>query len=159
MPDDRVPVPSVVEPSLKVTVPVAVDGVTVAFSVAPCASTAGLTLLVSTVVVGFFVTVSLTALDVLAALLEFPPYTAVRLCVPVVLNVAEYVAMPEARVPVPSVVVPSLNVTVPVAVDGVTVAFSVVLCANAAGLTLLMSTVVVGFVATVSLTALEVLVA
>ncbi len=33
MPDDSVPVPSVVEPSLKVTVPVAADGVTVAVSV------------------------------------------------------------------------------------------------------------------------------
>ena len=36
------------------------------------------------------------------------------------LKAAEYVATPEASVPVPSVVLPSLNVTVPVAVVGVT---------------------------------------
>jgi hypothetical protein len=36
-----------------------------------------------------------------------------------------YVAVPPLRVPVPSVVLPSLNVTVPVAAEGVTVAVNV----------------------------------
>ncbi len=59
----------------------------------------------------------------------------------------------------PSVVVPSLNVTVPVAVEGVIVAFRVVLAPIAIGLTLLVSAVVVTFRFTVCVSALDVLVA
>jgi hypothetical protein len=46
-------------------------------------------------------------------------------CVPVVENEVESVAVPELRVAAPSDVVPSKNVTVPVAAEGETVAVSV----------------------------------
>ena len=48
-------------------------------------------------------------------------------CVPAVENEVASVALPELSVPVPSEVVPSMKVTVPVAVEGVTVAVSVTL--------------------------------
>lgn len=51
---------------------------------------------------------------------------AVIECVPAVLNDVEIVAVPELRIPVPSVVVPSKNVTVPVAAAGDTVAVKVI---------------------------------
>jgi hypothetical protein len=72
--------------------------------------------------------------DVLAPKLAVPAYEAVRLCEPAVRLETARVATPDAfRLPVPRVVAPSLNVTVPpFGVVGpvvcVTVAFSVVLC-------------------------------
>ena len=48
-------------------------------------------------------------------------------CVPAVENEVARVALPELSVPVPSEVVPSRKVTVPVAVEGETVAVSVTL--------------------------------
>jgi hypothetical protein len=78
------------------------------------------------------VTVTVTAADVLAALLLSPPYTAVTECCPSASVAAAYVARPAPfSVPVPSVVDPSTNVTVPVGVvppiGGVTVAVKVTL--------------------------------
>ena len=48
-------------------------------------------------------------------------------CVPTVLKEVDKVALPELSVPVPSEVVPSRNVTVPVAAEGATVAVKVML--------------------------------
>ena len=57
-----------------------------------------------------------TALDVLPSKLLLPPYTAVMLCDPSASAEVENVATPPESEPVPIVVEPSLNVTVPVAV-------------------------------------------
>ena len=65
--------------------------------------------------------------------MESPPYTAVMLCVPPVRLDVLYVAVVPLIVPVPSVVLPSLNVTVPVA-PLVTVAVNVTLLPNVLGL-------------------------
>ena len=78
---------------------------------------------------GAELTLSVTTVDVLVALLVSPPYTAVRLWAPVVAKLVAKVATPLVTVPVPNVVVPSLKVTVPVAmlVLPVTVAVRVTL--------------------------------
>jgi hypothetical protein len=62
--------------------------------------------------------------DVLAASALSPPYAAVTRCCPVVQKVADWLAVPEVSVAVPSEaeVVVSVKVTVPVAVDGETAA-------------------------------------
>src|SRR5689334_6842520 len=125
IPPASVPVPSVVAPSLNVTVPVAAEGETVAVNVTGTPAPAGFSDEVSEVVVAAWLTVCATAAEVLAALLLSPPYTAVCECVPTVSVVVEKLAVPPATVPVPIVVAPSLNVTVPVAFEGVTVAVSV----------------------------------
>jgi hypothetical protein len=82
-------------------------------------------------------------------------------CVPAVENEVARVALPELSVPVPSEVVPSRKVTVPVAVEGDTVAVSVTLAPVATDVAEDVSVVVVAVsvVVTVMLTALEVLVA
>jgi hypothetical protein len=82
-------------------------------------------------------------------------------CVPAVENEVARVALPELSVPVPSEVVPSRKVTVPVAVEGETVAVSVTLVPVATDVAEDVSVVVVAVsvVVTVMLTALEVLVA
>ena len=54
-----------------------------------------------------------------------PPYAAVTECDPVASVERLNVALPPLIVPVPKVVLPSLNVTVPVAAEGVTVAVNV----------------------------------
>ena len=54
--------------------------------------------------------------DVLPLKLVSPPYTAVILCDPTDSDVVLKVAVPEPSVPVPRVVDPSMNVTVPVGV-------------------------------------------
>ena len=60
-------------------------------------------------------TVWLTALLVLPVKLPSPPYTAVMLWLPAVSDEILNVAVVPLIVPVPSVVLPSLKVTVPVA--------------------------------------------
>ena len=124
VPPLSVAVPRVAEPSRKVTVPVAVDGVTAAVKVTVCPTVdeAGDTVRVVVVVVSPGVMV--TVFDVLGAKLPSPLYVAVRVWLPVARVVAVKVAVPLVSVPVPRVVVPSLNVTVPVAPEGVTVAVS-----------------------------------
>ena len=62
--------------------------------------------------------------DVLPAYVLFPPYTAVMECVPEDKDAVEYVAHPLLRFAEPSVTLLSLKVTVPVALDAVTVAKS-----------------------------------
>ncbi len=66
------PVPSVVLPSMKVTVPVAVDGDTLAVSVVFCPAATEVKLLVSVVVVVLGLTVCASAADVLVASLPSP---------------------------------------------------------------------------------------
>jgi hypothetical protein len=80
-------------------------------------------------------------------------------CVPAVENEVARVALPELSVPVPSEVVPSRKVTVPVAVEGVTVAVSVTLTPVATDVEEAVSAVVVAVSVevTVMLTAGEVL--
>ena len=67
-----------------------------------------------------------------------PPYTAVMECGPGAREEAANVATPALSAPVPSVVAPSLNVTVPVAVPlpgatAATVAVNVTPCPNTDG--------------------------
>ena len=128
------PVPRVVAPSLNVTVPVALLAVSVAVRVTLCATRAGLVADVSTVMVARALTVSVSADEVLVRLLTSPPYTAVRLWLPAVKNVAENVAVPAVTIPVPSVVAPSLNVTFPLAEVPVTAAVSVTALPTGTGL-------------------------
>jgi hypothetical protein len=117
-----VPVPRLVAPSRKVTVPVGVPApgaftVTVAVSVTACPNTEGFAEEATVVAVDALFTVSLDAADVLVLKLLSPPYTAVIEWVPTasraVVNVAWRAAF---TVPVPRVVVPSKKVTVPVGV-------------------------------------------
>jgi hypothetical protein len=76
----RVPVPSVVLPSLKVTVPVAVDGVTVAVKVSDAPYVDGFADEVTAVVVFALLTVWVRVDDVLALSFASPPYEAVMEC-------------------------------------------------------------------------------
>jgi hypothetical protein len=69
--------------------------------------------------------------------------------VPVVLKLVASVASPELSVPVPSAVVPSSNVTVPVAADGETVAVSVTLAPSATDVADAVRVVVVAVVVSV----------
>jgi len=146
VPPESVPVPIFAAPSLNVTVPVAVPApgataATVAVNVTDCPELDGFVPLVSVVVVLAWFTVCETALDVLAPKIDVPAYEAVRLCEPAVRFETGSVATPDAfRVPVPKVVPPSLNVTVPAfgvvgPVVAVTVAINVVLCPNRVGFT------------------------
>ena len=115
------------------TVPVAAAGATVAVKVT-------LSLVVGVVVDAASVVVvlarlddglieSVSASDVLAAYVVEPPYAAVTRCCPVVQSVADWVAVPELRVAVPSEaeVVMSVNRTVPVAAEGETAAVNMTL--------------------------------
>ena len=67
-------------------------------------------------------TVCDNAEDVLTLKFGSPPYDAVIECEPAINVEVLKVAFPLASVPVPSVALPSLNVTRPVAVESVTVA-------------------------------------
>ncbi len=97
-----------------------------------------------------FTTVSPPAnVPVLPPKLESPLYTAVIVCIPTDNELVVKVACAEPlRVPVPRVVAPSLNVTVPVGVPtagatGLTVAVKVTDCPGDAGLTDVATAVVV----------------
>ena len=118
-------VPRVVTPSLNVTVPVALEGETVAVRLTAERKVAGLGDEVSVVAAGVWLTVWDRLDDVLAVSLVSPPYDAVNW-------VRSYRkrghgersdATRSERL-LPRVVAPSLNVTVPVAVDGETVELS-----------------------------------
>jgi hypothetical protein len=113
---------------LNITVPVAVDGDTVAVIVTLCPMPEGLAEDFRVSVVTGAVIVTLKAVDVLALLLASPPYAAVNECFPIDSAVTASVAVPPLRLPVPSAVEPSLKVTAPVAVLGETVAVSVSVC-------------------------------
>jgi hypothetical protein len=119
--------PRIAGPSRKVTVPVAVEGVTVAVKVTAWPKMEIGSEDVSTVLVAAGVcpgeTVSVTGVEVLGPLLESPPYEAVILWVPDVRVATVKVAVPPARATgAPRVVEPSRKVTDPVAEEGVTVA-------------------------------------
>src|SRR5437773_1393370 len=147
------PLPSVVAPSLHVTVPDGVPGPgavtrSVAVSVSLCPHTDGFALDASTVVVAALFTVWVSAAEVLVAKLASPAYTAVSEWLATDSAALVKLATPPLTVPVPSVVAPSLNVTVP---DGVPAPRSVAprrasglsLCPHTAGFALDASAVVV----------------
>jgi hypothetical protein len=119
------PVPIDVPLSLNVTVPVAVPGVTVAVKVTEVPAISGFELELNVVVEFTLFTVWVNVEEVLELSLLSPPYAAVMGWEDTdkveVLNVA----VPLLSVPVPMDVPLSLNVTVPVAVPGVTVAVKV----------------------------------
>lgn len=122
----RVQLPSVSAPSLRVTVPVAVAGVTVAVNVMPLPTIAGLALETSALKDVPTLTVSMNAEDDDGSCVLSPPYDAVRLCDPAPNMAVENVQLPADNVHVPRTVAPSLMVTVPVA-PVVTVAVKVTL--------------------------------
>lgn len=114
-----VPVPRLVEPLKNVTVPVGSPvvggmGVMVAVRVSGVVGASGFEEDVSAMV--SFTTTSIRALDVTALKLASPEYEAVMLWLPTASVVLVNVVCPFVRVPVPRVVVPSRNVTVPVGV-------------------------------------------
>ena len=125
----NVPVPNVVEPALKVTVPVGVppDEVTVAVKVTDWPKVDGFTDDVSDVEVLAAFTVWVRTGEVLPRMLPLPLYTAVIELDPAVSVEIVNVAFPALSVLVPSVEELFLKVTVPVGVplDAVTVAVKV----------------------------------
>ena len=135
-----VAVPSVLPPSLKVTVPVGIppdDEVTWAVNVTAWPTKDGLSEELSVVVVVIFWTVCFSVPELLPKKVPSPPYTALMLCDPVASEDVLNVACPDAfNVPVPTLVFPSKNVTVPVGtppapeIDAV----KVTICSNADGL-------------------------
>jgi hypothetical protein len=158
----RSAVPSVVAPSLNVTVPVGVPAVdvTVAVNVTDCPNVDGFSAEVSAVAVAALLTTCETALDVLILKFESPPYSAVMECVPAVRADVLSAATPlPFRTPVPSVAAPSLNVTVPVGVPpvDVTVAVNVTDCPNVDAFGADVSVVVVVPLLTVCVSVVDVL--
>jgi hypothetical protein len=133
------PVPSVVLPSRNVTVPVAPNGETLAVNITDCPEMDGLALEVTVVVV-----LALTNWDQVtedSPKAPSPLYVATIEWVPNDRLEVVNVAAPRFSVRVPSVVLPSKNVTVPVAVDGDTVAVNVTACPTLDGLALEVSVV------------------
>ena len=115
---------------MKVTVPVAANGDTVAVKVTDWPNRTDVLEAVRVMVVVGLVTVTVTAELVLERQLLSPPYSAVKECYPAVKEVVAKDALPLLSVPVPRVVDPSLKVTVPVQLAGATVAVRVKLCPN-----------------------------
>ena len=123
-------VPSVVTPSLNVTVPVGPAPVIVAVIVTGLPEIPGLAEDDKAVVDAFGLTTWVNTEDVLAALFASPAYTTVILWLDTLNTELENVAIrvfpaPD-RVPVPSVLAPSLNVTAPVGAAPVTLAVRVI---------------------------------
>jgi hypothetical protein len=139
-----VPVPMFVVPSLKVTVPDAVAGNTVAVNVTDAPNVEGFSEDVSVVPVGACVTVCDTAEEVLTRSLESPLYVAVKECEPTEAVEKVRVATPPPTAPEPMGVDPSLKLTAPVAVEGDTVAVRVTDCPKVEGFTDEIRTVDVG---------------
>jgi hypothetical protein len=102
-------VPSVVLPFLKVTVPVAADGVTVAVNVTDELNVDGFADEARVTVEFALLTVCVSAEDVLELYVELPPYPAVIEFEPTASVAVLYVALPPLSVPVPSVVLPVLE--------------------------------------------------
>jgi hypothetical protein len=127
----RVPLPSVVVPSRKVSVPVGLPeelDVIVAVNVTGAPLDAEAAELTNTALVAANAMVSVTAAEVLPAKFALPAYLQVTECAPTVSVEIVKVALPLLRVPMPSVVVPSRKLTVPVGVPllpDVTVAVNV----------------------------------
>jgi len=117
--------PIVVLPFVKVTVPVAVAGVTVAVNFTDEPYADGFADEASVMVGLALFTIWVSTEDVLPLYFVLPPYEAVIECELTASFELLKVACPLLSVPVPSVVPPSLNVTVPVAKKGVTIAVNV----------------------------------
>jgi len=137
-----VPVPSVVDPSLNVTVPLddpPKAGVMAAVKVTACPCVEGFSEEASFVVVLAFLTVSVSAGEVLVRRLVLPEYTAVMEWLPTVNVLTLRVATPLLfNVADPNPVVPFLKVTLPVGTPVVlhfTVAVSVTDCPYEDGFT------------------------
>jgi ribosomal protein S5 len=128
-------VPITAPPSRNCTLPVAVDGVTVTVKVTVWPSVAGFALDVSVSEEAALITWPIAG-EVDPNTCESPLYAAMMECVPGVKAEVEKVAAPELTVLVPIAVPPSRNVTLPVAVDGLTVAVNVTACPAVAGLAL-----------------------
>jgi hypothetical protein len=124
LPAARLAEPIAVVPSLKVIVPVAEVGATVAVSVIACpdaavaAEAVRVTVVVCSGAAAAF-TWTDTALDVEDPSAASPAYDAVMLCVPAASDVMVKVAAPLGREDVPIVVDPSNRVTAPEGVDPV----------------------------------------
>ena len=114
----NVPVPRVVVPSRKVTVPVGVPEVLeviVAVNVAGAPLGAEAAELTNAVVAAARVMVSVTAAEVLGAKFALPLYLAlIEWVPPVSVDIVKVATPPLFNVPVPSAVVPSWKLTVPV---------------------------------------------
>jgi hypothetical protein len=132
-----VPVPSVVVPSRKVTVPVGIPvvlDVTVAVNVTGEPLDTEAAELANAAAVAASVMDSVTAAEVLPAKFVLPLYVAVIECVPTVSAAVVKVPTPlPFRVPVPSAVVPSRKVTVPV---GAPVVLDLIVAVNITGVPL-----------------------
>jgi hypothetical protein len=118
-------VPIASAPSRNCTVPVALDGVTVAVKVALCPTFSGDAGPASVVVEFALPTVCTSAGDVLPAFVLSPPYTAVSEFDPTGKFATAICADPFARAADPRTVAPFRNCTVPAAVEGDTVAVRV----------------------------------
>src|SRR5689334_18836503 len=136
--------PSATPPSLKVMVPVA-PAVTPAVKVTLAPKVEGLSDDMSVVVLVALFTTCITDVDVLGLWVESPEYSAVMVCVATLRLEVMNVAVPADSVTaLPSATPPSLNVTVPVASEGLTVAVKVTAAPKVEGLSDDMSVVVVG---------------
>jgi hypothetical protein len=127
------PVPILVLPSSNVTVPSAEVGFTFAVRLTACpkATVAGAAFSVTVVAcrgVVAAVIVTVTAAEVDGESAASPPYDAVNVCNPTLNVLSERIAEPELSVEEPTLVPPSMNVTVPVAEAGVTVAVKLTAC-------------------------------
>jgi len=121
----KVALPSKVAPSKNFTVPVAAEELTVAVKVTLCLRFDGLRFETSAIVVLALFTVCESGADALPENEASPPYTAVIKWEPEAREEVEKLAMPPTTVEVPRVVAPSLNVTVPLAEEGLIVAVKV----------------------------------
>jgi hypothetical protein len=143
MPPFTATVPIASAPSRNWTVPVAVEGVTVAVNVALCPTFNGDAGPVSVVVEFAFATVCTTGADVLPASASSPPYTAVSEFEPAGRFVTAICADPFARAADPRTVAPFRNCTVPVDDEGDTVAVSITVMPTVDGFGALAMAVVV----------------
>src|SRR5581483_11874078 len=163
-----VTVPRLVLPSRKVTFPVGVPApgataLTVAVKVTAWPNADGLTEDVTVVVVLAWLTVCVSVAEVLVVKLVSPAYTAVMAWPATAKAAVVNVAEPPESVAVPSVVVPSRKVTVPLGVPvpgatAVTVAVKVTPWPNTEGLTEEVTVVVLLACLTVCVSVAEVLV-
>jgi len=129
-------VPSDVAPSKNWTVPVAADGETVAVNVTLCPKVEEPTLDESIVVVGVnaaLLTACVSGAEVLVKKLLSPLYFAVIECGPAASADVDSCAVPPLSAITPSDVAPSRNCTVPVALEGDTVAVNVTDCPTVDG--------------------------
>jgi hypothetical protein len=130
---------------MKVTVPVADEGATVAVKVTDWPNVEGLSDEASDVVVAAWPTVWVNNAEALPLKLVSPLYTAVMLWLPTARVAVLKWPIPDLSVAVPKVAAPSMKVTVPVADEGATVAVKVTGWPNVDGLADERSDVVLAF--------------